>query len=244
MHGVTQRTGGVSEVPGLSSLNLSFRVHDDESAVRENRRRTAQALGFEASAMVCAEQVHGAAVAIVGQNERRRGAMSYNDAMPGVDALVTTEPNVLLTLFFADCYPVVLADRQRRVVGVAHAGWRGAVAGVVENTVTAMVVAANIRPDDLVAAIGPGIGACCFEVGDEVAAHFGGFTVPSPNVGGRPHVNLRAAIRARLLATGIAPENIEVCPHCTSCEPERYFSHRRDQGRTGRMAALIGLTAD
>jgi YfiH family protein len=240
--GVTERTGGVSASP-FSSLNLGLHVGDEADAVRENRRRAADALGFSLGQMVCGEQVHGGDVAVVTAEQAGRGATAMDTALPGVDALVTNTPGLLLTLFYADCVPVLLVDPVRRAVGVAHAGWKGVVADVAENTVVALREAFGSEPTALHVAIGPCIGPCCFEVGEEVAAHF-----PQqahwPAAGAKPHVDLPAAVKARLEAAGVLSENITVSGECTSCLPERYFSHRRDKGRTGRLGALIGIRQD
>jgi YfiH family protein len=155
--------------------------------------------------------------------------------------LVTDTPGLLLALFFADCLPVLLADTERRAVGLAHAGWRGLVAGIVENTVAAMRDSFGTDPATLIAAVGPGIGPCCFEVGEEVAAHFPGATLRSPKKA-RPSVDLAAAAASRLEAAGVPAGQITLAGECTACgDPARWFSHRRDRGHTGRMGALIGI---
>lgn len=237
-HGVTYRDGGISEPP-FSSLNLGLHVGDEAERVIENRRRAAEALGFPLSAMVCAEQVHGAKVAVVTEEDSSKGATDYATAIPGVDALVTATPGILLSLYYADCLPVFFASTDGRVVGVAHAGWRGLVSGVLENTATLLIQVFGIAPNNVVVGIGPGIGKCCFEVGDEVASHFP--TSVIDRTSGKPRVNLVVAAALRLLEHGIPPGNIYQATDCTSCLPERYFSHRRDRGKTGRMGAMAGL---
>ena len=234
-HGITHRTGGVSAEP-YDSLNLGLHVSDDRVSVCANRERVATALGFTAADMVTAEQVHGGKVAAVALTD-------MGTRVAGVDGLVTNVPNVLLALFFADCVPVLFADEERKVVGVAHAGWRGIVAGVLEETLVRMRRVFDCRPETLWAAIGPCIGPCCFEVGEEVADAFPGETVRRPEWP-RPHVDLATAAKNRLRSAGIASERIVRADECTSCLPERYFSHRRDNGRTGRMAAFIGIHPD
>jgi YfiH family protein len=237
---MTTRTGGVSQ-GAFTALNLGLHVGDDRRRVIENRRRTAQALHLPASALVCAEQVHGGGVAVVGESDAGRGATAVETAIPAADALVTDTPGLLITLFFADCLPVLLADTERRAVGLAHAGWRGLVAGIVENTVAAMRDSFGTDPATLIAAVGPGIGPCCFEVGEEVAAHFPGATLRSPKKA-RPSVDLAAAAASRLEAAGVPAGQITLAGECTACgDPARWFSHRRDRGHTGRMGALIGI---
>ena len=237
-HGVTRRGGGVSE-HAFASLNLGLTVGDAEEQVALNRQRVTEALGFCVDDLVCAAQVHGGRVQRVGWEDRGRGAREYSTAVAGTDALMTDVPGVLLMLMYADCIPVLLMDPVHQAVAVVHAGWRGMVAGAVENTVGAMREAYGTQARDLVAAIGPGIGQCCFEVGAEVAAQF------PPTVwetrGDRIYVDLPAALRLRLAASGVAAKSVEACPACTFCEAADYFSHRRDAGRTGRMGALIGI---
>jgi hypothetical protein len=238
-HGVSERHGGVSVAPFVS-LNLGLHVGDDLVAVRENRCRLADAAGSTLDRMVCAAQVHGARVAVVTAADSGRGANDAADAIPAADALVTDAPDLLLTLFFADCLPILLADPRRRVVAVAHAGWRGLVDGVIENTVAAMAERFGTRPEDLVARIGPGIGPECFEVGPEVAAQFDAAFV-LPGSGDRRYVDLKSAASARLRAAGVPGHHVDVCPDCTACATDRYFSHRRENGHTGRIAAFVRI---
>jgi len=239
-HGVSRRTGGVSVGP-FDSLNLGLHVSDDIDSVRENRRRLADAAGFAVSGMVCAEQVHGGAVAVVRAEDAGRGAAQFGDALLGVDALVTDVSGVLLTLFYADCVPIIIADPARHTVAVAHAGWRGLVEGVVGNTVAAMREDFGSEPASLLAAVGPCIGPCCFEVGAEVAERFPSEALAPRETGGKPHVDLPAAAARHLREAGLFVENITVAGECTSCLPDLYFSHRRDNGRTGRIAAFAGV---
>lgn len=236
-HGVSLRSGGVSEGP-YASLNLGLHVGDDAEHVIENRRRAAEALGFPLSAMVCAEQIHGARVSVVSAKDVGKGATDYATAIPGVDAFITAAPDVLLSLYFADCLPIFFASTEGSVVGLAHAGWRGLVGGVLENTVTMLIQVFGIAPNNVVVGIGPGIGPCCFEVGPEVAAQFPASVVD--RVGEKPRVDLATAAALRLTECGILPKNLHSAAECTACHGDRYFSHRRDQGKTGRMAAMIG----
>ncbi len=240
IHGVSRRIGGVSAVP-YASLNLGLHVGDDAEAVRENRRRAAAAMGFEIRQMVCGAQIHGAQVAIVTAQDAGRGALVYEDALPNVDALVTDAPGVLLALFFADCLPIFFADAVRGVVGVAHAGWRGLDAGVIKNTIATMQTAYGTTPGDLWAAVGPGIGPVHFEVGDEVATRFPDEILRLLGDQAKPHVDLpKVAVRC-LLKAGVSPARLSVSEDCTANSPDRYFSHRRDGARTGRMGAFIGV---
>jgi YfiH family protein len=236
-HGVTERHGGTSAVP-FNSLNLGLHVGDAVEQVKQNRERVAAAAGQTLGRMVCAEQVHGSRVAVVTSSDAGRGAAVFTDAIPGVDALVTDENDLLLTLFFADCLPILLADDTHHIVAVAHAGWRGLVGGLIENTLQTMVERFGSCPEAIVAAVGPGIGPCCFEVGSEVAEHFPP-SVLRARAEGNPHVDLPEAARLRLLHAGVPADRIESAGICTACHTERFFSHRRESGKTGRMGAFI-----
>ena len=158
---------------------------------------------------------------------------------PAADAVLTDRPGVLVGVRTADCLPVLLADPRTRSVAAVHAGWRGAAAGVLPTAVNALAVEYGARPAEIEAAIGPGIGVCCFEVGEEVAGRFSERFVDRQRV--RPHVDLASALEAQLARCGVA--RCETIRECTSCRLDRYFSHRAERGRTGRMLAVIGVRA-
>jgi polyphenol oxidase len=231
IHGFTHRTGGVSTAP-YSSLNLAFHVADAVEQVKENRERLGAVLEIAPTQWIFAAQVHGGKANRVLSWEAGRTATQS-------DALVTEDAGILLTLFFADCVPVFFADMEKRIVGISHAGWRGLAAGILEDTLLEMADL-DARPETTLAAIGPCISPEWFEVGEEVAEQFPNETLRRPEWP-RPHIDLAAAARNRLLAAGIPAENIVVADECTASRPERYFSHRRDNGQTGRMAGFIGL---
>jgi len=159
--------GGVSRGP-FGSLNLALHVGDDDEAVVENRRRALGALGGRLEELVVAEQVHGTTVTVVASEAAGRGSRSLLDAVPGTDALVTHGPGLTLAVLVADCAPVVLFDPHAAVVGCAHAGWRGALGGVIEATIEAMG-SLGARPERLLVGVGPAIAGQRYEVGDEVA---------------------------------------------------------------------------
>jgi YfiH family protein len=161
------------------------------------------------------------------------------------DALITDVPGVPLMLRFADCVPIWFYDPVRRAIGLAHAGWRGTVAGVGRATVAEMGKAFGSRPEDVIACIGPSVGPCCYEVGKDVAYAVGEAfpgvegQLLSPRANGSWHLDLWAANRHQLAACGVV--YIEVAGICTACHTDEWFSHRAEQGRTGRIGALIGL---
>lgn len=224
------RSGGASEAP-WNSLNLGVHVGDDPAAVAENRRRLAATLALP-SEPIWLDHVHGRDVIDVAAP-----GLPTNGHRPRADASVTRTPGVVLAIQVADCLPVLFSSRDGRVIGAAHAGWRGLAAGVLEATVAAMAVPAG----QLVAWLGPSIGPAHFEVGDEVREAFlssqsGVESAFVLNPRGRWQCDLPALARARLSALGLS--QVDGGGWCTAADPVRFFSHRRDQ-RTGRMAALI-----
>jgi len=233
-HGFTLRGGGVS-AGAFTSLNLGLSSGDARDAVEANRDRLLAALGY-ARADVCAfEQVHGDRV-LAGD------AGWFTER---ADAATTDVPGRLLVVSVADCYPLLFHDPTRGAVAAAHCGWRGTVAGLAARVVERMVVRYGSDPSDLRVAIGPGIGADCYQVGPEVVDAYRGAGFPSdvatPDDEGRHRLDLVAANRWTLLRAGIRPEHIWSAGTCTHCEPARYFSHRRDAGVTGRHWAFIGV---
>lgn len=235
-HGVSTRHGGVSEGT-YGSLNLSLSVQDEPDRVHENRRRLAEAFGTAPEALLTTRQIHGTTVA------RVDGVLWALDDSPRADALMTDQPGALLMQRFADCVPIFLAASNRPAIGLAHAGWRGTVADVVGSTVRAMTAAYDVAPDFLVAGIGPSIGPCCFEVGEEVALEFQDTPTVVLRDRNRPHVNLWEANRLALLRAGLMPEAIEVAGACTRCNAVDYFSHRALGYPAGRFGGVIGLVS-
>lgn len=180
-------------------------------------------------------QVHGARV-VDARSLAARGEAGAVEA----DASLTDVPGLLLRVRTADCLPVYLVDPEGPVVALAHAGWRGLVAGVIEETVARMR-AGGSAPTRLLAAIGPSIGPCCYEVGEEVAEKLGIGARPRPGGRGRPHVDLFEAAGARLLAAGLLEERIGPRPACTACAADRLHSYRREKERVGRNEAWLAI---
>ncbi len=235
-HAISTRHGGVSE--GLfATLNVSFSVGDETGNVEENLRRVAEAAGGNRERLFWPRQVHGKDVAVI-----------EPDAMPGpsrpeCDALATASQGQTLLLRFADCTPILLADPARRVVAGAHAGWRGTALRTAAAAVQAMVEAFGTNPRDVLAGIGPAIGPCCYEVGEEVAEAFGDrpWALVRQN-GARPRLDLWEANRRALVEAGVPEDQVEVASICTRCHADRFFSHRAAGGQpAGRFAALIRL---
>lgn len=220
----TTRTGGVSEGP-YESLNLGILTDDDPECVSENRRRAALGAGIAPARVAMGWQVHGTAL-----KDWDSPPLDLAYAEPGgkeldrVDGHLTRERALGLLVLVADCYPVALSDGEQ--VAMLHCGWRPLAGGIVERAVERF----SSPPS---AAIGPGIGGCCYEVGDEVLSAFEGIEGAAS---GRM-LDLRRVIAAKLADAGVS--DVQHVDACTSCSPEVYFSHRRDNGVTGRQAGLI-----
>jgi YfiH family protein len=236
-HGIFTRLGGHSQPP-WASLNTGHGVGDDPEAVEANHHLICRSLGFRVEDLVSPHQVHGTTVGIVDERDKGR-------VRPLTDALVTVTPGVLLMLRFADCTPIMLYDPKRRAIGLVHAGWRGTVAGVARAAVEAMVTSLGCRPVDIVAGIGPSIGPCCYEVGEDVVhavrKAFPNVSQPlvSP-VGDCWYLDLWTANRRQLMQAGV--RQIQVAEMCTACHADKWFSHRAERGKTGRFGAAIGFT--
>ena len=197
--------------------------------VQENRARVARAVGLSLDRLVLAEQVHGTAVV-----RARRGLL------PEADALWTDGPDTWIGIRTADCVPVLLCSEDGSRVAAVHSGWRGTVARIGEAVVAALAKEGT-PPQALRAAIGPTIGACCYEVGEDLAVRFAeAFGAEVVRREGRgPRLDLRLAVRRTLIASGVPEAHIEDVPGCNACDTSRFFSHRRDRGGTGRHLAFI-----
>jgi len=219
---VTERAGGVSS-GAFSSLNLGRSTADEPARVRENEQAVLQALSLP-DRVARLRLEHGARVLPVD------AAGLHGPA----DALVTDRPDLVLWLTVADCLPLVLAAGRWR--GLGHCGWRGIDAGIAEALTATLTRLSGARTASLRAWIGPGIGPCCYPVGEDVARRFPSSHLSSAD--GTPRVDLKVELRRRLLQAGLKEDAIGVSPECTACEPARFFSHRRDGLPSGRMAAL------
>ena len=244
MHTVTTRSGGVSS-GAYRSLNLGLGTGDEDENVIKNYGLVSRALGFELSLLAAAKQVHEKKVAFIDEEFKGRNRFELEPLLSGFDALVTSRPAVTLMVRVADCVPIILFDPVQKAVGVAHAGWRGTRAGIGKETVNEMVRRCNTDPKSILAGIGPSIGHCCYPVQEEVAELFCRSTPDAEafirKQQGETYLNLWEANRLQLLRQGILPEHIEVAQLCTSCRADLFFSHRREQGKTGRIGAFVGL---
>ena len=235
----TGRAGGTSEAP-YATLNLGLRVGDDLRRVLANRRRVATVLGLAGRPWALARQVHSATVLAVDAGRLGQGPPEARPPLGDGDGLVTTDPGVVLAVLTADCAPVLLADPAAGVVGAVHAGWRGLAAGVVEAGVAAMAEL-GADPAGCVGLVGPAVGGCCYEVGPEVRDAVGA-RLPAALAttrDGRPALDPAAGAAQALERAGVG--QVRVAGECTFDLEERFFSHRRDHGRTGRQAGIVAL---
>lgn len=237
-HCFTTRFGGVS-VGHWDSLNLGMHRGDDPENVAKNHEILATALGFSAKKIILTHQVHSDVVRIV--TEKDRQGFDHHQ-YPQCDALITNTSGVALMVFTADCTPILLHDPVTGAVGAVHAGWRGTAMDIVGKTVRTMQAAFGCDPQNIRAAIGPNIGACCFETDGEVPAAMVETFGAAAEKWIRPqkskyYVNLKEINRLALTRTGV--ENVEISGDCTVCQCHRFWSHRVTGGVRGAQGAVI-----
>ena len=243
-HAFSTRLGGVSAAP-FDTLNLAHPgvadtsgPADDPVGITHNYERLLAAIGCEHHARAWVHQVHGRQTVRVDESNVQEH--------PEADAMITGRPGIALSIRVADCVPILIAVRSGGQVAAAHAGWRGIVTGVVPATVNELSNCYDLRACDLVAAVGPCISAAHYEVGPEVVQAFLeaglGATIHDGS-GGKAHVDLAGAVAAQLTAAGLDPSMIDRSQCCTYRDADLFYSHRRDAGITGRMAAIIAVKA-
>lgn len=244
-HCFTTRIGGVSE--GIfSSMNLSFSRGDKPEAVEENFRRLAVALGVRREDFVFTDQTHTTNVRKVAGADGGKGLTRERD-YKDVDGLITDEPGLVLSTFFADCVPLYLVDPVRRAIGLAHSGWRGTAGRIGAATIAAMEKEYGTRPEDLICAIGPSICQDCYEVSEDVAAEFAKAfrgrerEILSAKGNGKYQLDLRRANEIVLTEAGVKRAHIAVTNICTCCNHKLLFSHRASQGKRGNLGAFLYL---
>ena len=244
-HGFSTRKGGVSPAP-WDSLNLDSRRGDSIDNVQENFRLLCDALEMNVQRAVLSKQVHRDDVRVVTAADAGKGLWVPQD-YDSADALITNVPELPLFVFSADCGVILLHDPVHHAIGAVHAGWRGTVMGIVGKAVQAMQAAYGTDPANLIAAIGPSIGQCCFETDDDVPAALRqamgadaeGFMVWN---GRKWHIDLKGVNRYWLQSAGVT--HIDLCDHCTYCLADLYWSHRRTGLQRGEQAAVIALPSD
>ena len=276
VHGFSTRLGGSSRAYRRGDLNLGFTPGDSRAAVERNRSAFLSAIGARSDGRIrpSARSKPAPAWHLITLRQIHSDLIHCVDAIPNQpltgDGIITATPGLLLSIQTADCLPVILVDPKRYVVGVFHAGWRGTVKRIVAKGVGEMQRCFGSRPRDLKAAIGPGIGGCCYEVGEEVRIKFESqfaygaslfhevkesdpvrekypllfLTARAPGHSDLPKkifLDLAEANRRQLLDAGVLKKNIEASPLCTHCRPELLFSYRAELGKTGRLMAVAGI---
>lgn len=245
-HFVSSRVGGFGDQP-YDSLNLGYHVGDNPETVQKNRQRLALSVGIPLENFTFTRQVHGNKVKIITADLRGSGAFQENTAINDADAMVTNIPNICLLVLQADCVPFLFFDTKKKVIGVAHAGWRGTLRKVAQNTIQIFMEKFCCSPDNIVVGIGPSIGPCCYEVGPETIAEIrkvfrnANKYLQQENFQDKGYFNLREANKLQLIQMGIPERNIEIAHLCTKCNHTLFFSHRYHPAGTGRFGAGIML---
>ncbi|MGI6413829.1 MAG: peptidoglycan editing factor PgeF [Syntrophomonadaceae bacterium] len=240
----SSRKGGFSITP-YNSLNMGLHVGDDYEMVIRNREKFFEILGVSLTQMVGCQQVHGNQVVAVTEDQAGYGAFQYDSSIPETDAMICSVPGLVITTFYADCLPVFFFDPVKRAVGLAHSGWKGTFSQIGSKVVQELAARYGSRPREVKVFIGPGIQKCCYRIdpglaGEVIKKFPGADNIISMNKNGH-FWDLSKTIYNDLLESGVLRDNIMGCSLCTSCNPERFFSYRRESGATGRMAAIIGL---
>ena len=247
-HGFSTRMGGVSK-GYLGTMNLSFTRGDREENVRENFRRIADAIGFREEQLVFSAQVHETKIRTV--TAANRGEGITKETAPGIDGLATDEADVPLYTSYADCVPLLFYDPQKKVVAMAHSGWRGTAARIGAKMVHFMEKEYGSRAENIIAAVGPSICRKCYEVSEDVAQAFREAFRPEQfpllfdeKGQGKYQLDLWEANRIILTEAGILPEHLDVTDLCTCCNHDKLFSHRASHGKRGNMGCFMCLDAE
>lgn len=245
-HAFSTRLGGVSK-DEFTSMNLSFNRGDSDENVHENYRRICKAVGCTYEGLVASAQDHHTNIRRVTAQDKGIGIWRPRD-MQSVDGLLTNEAGITLVTYYADCVPLFFLDPIKKVIGLAHAGWRGTVAGIGAKMISRMEEEFGCNAKDIIAAVGPSIGPCCYEVDEPVAQQFLALKNLQPEqfvIGkgeGKYMLDLWETNRRVLLSAGVAREHIFVTDLCTCCKQDLLISHRATGGKRGGMAALMTLT--
>lgn len=235
-HGFTSKLGGVSRGK-VKGLNLGFRVGDDPNDVVENYTLVSEDLNFDINNAVLSKQTHTNNIRIVTRDDMGKGIVRESD-IEDTDGLITDVPDIPIVVFSADCTPILLYDCVNEVAAAVHAGWRGTTKQIAAKCVRMMNSHFNCKPENIFAAIGPCIGACCFEFGSEASEIFP-HEYLSELSNGKFLVDIKEYNKNQLKSCGLPEENIDVCQICTVCDSESFYSYRKDKDATGRQAAII-----
>jgi len=236
LHAVTTKS---NDLP--YAFSLALHTGEDPEKIIANRNRLSKLLqDSEALHYIVADQTHSDNIRCITHKETK-GWESLSDAIEACDALITDVKGVVLTILTADCVPVLLYDKQKEVVAAVHAGWKGTKARIAYKTVQKMREVYGCDPKDIIAGVAPSIGRCCYEVGENVAAHFSNIPEGFTPVGNKFMLDLPLINQQQLLDAGLQEENIEMSHVCTACNVEQFFSYRKEQGCSGRFMSMIGM---
>ena len=243
-HAFCTRLGGLSE-EDYKSLNISFKEGDLESRVLQNWNRLAMAFAIPLENFLTLNQVHGDDIFVI----KPYGDYLPSDASLSYDAIVTPRENLAICIKTADCVPVFIVDRSKKIIAAVHAGWKGTALEISAKVVRLLLDKYGSYPRDILAAVGPSIGLCCFEVDEDAADSFRnqkdhGEFLFAGNKPGKWIVDLAEANRRQLIHCGIPEENIDICGLCTSCRQDLFFSHRGSGGITGRQLNFIMINGE
>ena len=222
-------------------FSLALHTGEDENSIADNRKMIASLLSSKNKLhFIVANQTHSDNIKVI-EAKKTKGWESLADAVEDCDALVSNEKNVVLTILTADCVPILLFDREKKVIAAVHAGWKGTQSQILAKTVLKMKEVFACEPKNIIAGLAPSIGPCCYEVGEDVAKHF--FDIPDGYIqkGEKYMLDLPFINRKQLLDVGLEDENIEMSGVCTACEVDRFFSYRKEQGCSGRFMSMIGM---
>jgi len=242
----TTRIGGVSRTP-FNSLNLAYNVNDKENCVTENRKIIMGALDLDYQCVVSAQQVHKEKIALIGKEDKGKGAFRYSKGIADADALITDVSSIPLLMCYADCVPIFILDPIKKAIALIHSGRRGTELELTLKTLNKMKKIFETNPHSCLAAIFPSIGPCCYNIKEQnkindywLKNKFNDEALSRKNRSGRS-LDLRKANYWQLIKAGLLEKNIFVNEICTADHPELFFSYRRDKGNTGRMAAIFML---
>lgn len=243
-HAFSTRSGGCSS-GNMASLNMAFHTEDSFDRVLENRRRFFELFQADYRQIVSAIQVHGTTIAVFDNSHKGEGALPHS-AKKRCDALVTTEPDLILTAYAADCQLIYFCALDRPLIALAHAGKQGALGRIGSQVVKYLEDQYQVKPGRLLVAMSPAVCRCCYQVGSEDADAFrqAGWREQcylEPTAGDKFNLDLGAINLSQLLTAGINNDNIAISGLCTSCNPDLFYSYRRDCGKTGRMIGFIAL---
>lgn len=244
-HAFSTRLGGVSSNE-FSTMNLSFNRGDSDNNVIENYHKFCDSAGFDFNTLVASSQQHGDNIRIVDEQDKGVGIWREQDKT-NIDALITNKQDITLVTYFADCTPIFFVDPIRKVIALAHSGWRGTILRIGAKVIDKMKRDFNCKIENIVCAIGPCIGKCCYEVDKNLYQHFSKVKdwnvdeIFEPLSNGKYNLDLCEANLQLLLSAGLRRENVSVSDVCTMCNSELLFSHRATAGKRGGMVAMMCL---